>query len=129
MAKPKINAGLGHIPSALRYSLQGFKDVWKNEQALRLEVYLYGPLIPIAFFVGPTPTHIALLIAPILLLYVVEFLNSAIEATVDRISDEIHPLSRIAKDSGSAAVVITQLIIVVLWVAIVYERFGHLMFG
>lgn len=125
MAKPKTNDGILHIFSALRYSLQGLQAVWKNEQAFRLEVYFYGPLIPIAFFIGSTPTHIALLIVPVLLLYLVEFINSAIEATIDRISDDIHPLSRIAKDCGSAAVVIAQCIIAVLWIAALYEKFGH----
>lgn len=103
--------------------------MWQREEAFRLEAFIYGPFVILAFFVGTSPIYVALLIASVLLIFMAELINSAIEAVVDRISDEIHPLSGIAKDAGSAVVMTSLFISGILWLAALYERFGYLIFG
>lgn len=129
MAKPKNKGGVWHIFDALRYSWQGIRSALKREEAFRLELIAFIPFLILAFFIGSSPTHIALLIVPGFVIFLVEMLNTAIEATVDRIGDEIHPLSRIAKDSGSAAVTFALMIFAVVWATALYEKFGYLIFG
>lgn len=128
MAKPKTRGGFLHILDAFKYSFQGLQSVWKTEEAFKLEVWLFSPLIVLAFFVGNSPSHIGLLIATVLLVWMMEFVNSAIEATVDRIGDEIHPLSRNAKDYGSASITVVLLIGCVIWVGALYEKLSPLLF-
>lgn len=92
------------LVKATRCSFAGLRDVVRHEAAFRLELVLAALLLPLAFLLQVTPAERGLLIGSVLLVLIVEVLNSAIEAVVDRISEEHHPLSGRAKDYGSAAV-------------------------
>lgn len=122
MGKPG-NAGVGRIIRAARFSSQGLAYAWRHEAAFRQEVVLAATLIPAAFWLGRSPTEIAFLIASCLLVLVIELVNSAIEAVVDRYGDEQHILAGAAKDLGSAAVLISLVFLAVVWIAAAYERF------
>ena len=100
------------------YSVEGLKAAYKHEDAFRQEVLLAVLLIPLAFFL-PTPgLGKALMIASVLLVLIVELLNSAVEATVDRVSLEHHRLAKRAKDIGSAAVMMSLANVVVVWLLV-----------
>jgi diacylglycerol kinase (ATP) len=103
----KGKTGLRRIVSAARYSLDGLVAAARNEDAFRQELILAAIFVPLAFWVGGNGFERALLIASVLLVLIVELLNSAIEATVDRISFENHRLAKRAKDIGSAAVMLS----------------------
>lgn len=111
----KGKTGLKRVWNALFYSLEGFKAAWKHEDAFRQEAMLAMVLIPLAFFLAAAPLQRALMIASVLLVLIVELINSAIEATVDRISLENHALAKRAKDIGSAAVLIALINVLVVW--------------
>ena len=114
--RPSI--GPARLAGALRYSIAGFRHATRHEAAFQQEVLLFLLLLPAAVLL-PVPTLDRLLIVlSMLLVIVVELLNSAIEATVDRISSERHPLAGQAKDMGSAAVFLTVVMSVVCWVVI-----------
>ena len=123
MAKPGYQ-GLTRIIKAAGYSAKGFRAAWKYESAFRQEVVLTATLIPFAFLLGRNPVEVGLLIASLLLVVIVELLNSGIEAVVDRIGDEPHQLSGRAKDLGSAAVLVALILTLVLWVSVAMDRFG-----
>lgn len=95
--------------------MKGLRATFKHEEAFRQEVYLLILLAPLGFWLGNNGVERALLVAPLLIVLIVELLNSAIESVVDRISDEKHKLSGRAKDQGSAAVLISLLLVVVCW--------------
>ena len=97
------------------YSLAGIRAAWKDEPAFRLEVVIALLMAPLAFVIGDNAMERALLIGTLLLVLMVELINSAIEATIDRIGEEQHPLSKKAKDCGSAAVLFSALIAGVVW--------------
>ena len=122
MPKPG-RTGISRIAHATKYSWQGLKAAWKNESAFRQECLLALILIPSAFYLGRNVIEWILLIATALLPIVVELLNSAIEAVVDRISEEESELAGRAKDMGSAAVMIILVITTVTWALIAYNRF------
>ena len=109
------NTGLTRIIKAGIFSWQGFKAAYKHEEAFRQELWLAIVLIPVAIFVGENGVEKALLVSSVLLLMLVEILNSAIEAVVDRFGSELHELSGRAKDMGSAAVFLAVVILVVTW--------------
>jgi diacylglycerol kinase (ATP) len=111
----KGKTGLKRVWNAFFYSLEGFRAAWKHEDAFRQESLLAMLLIPLAFFLAELPLERALMIASVLLVLIVELVNSAIEATVDRISLENHALAKRAKDIGSAAVLISLINVVVIW--------------
>jgi len=119
MTKPGAT-GLTRIRNATRYSWQGLRSAFRHESAFRQELLLAGVLIPAAFRVGSTAVELALLIGSVLLVLVVELLNSAIEAVVDRIGSEFHDLSGRAKDLGSAAVMLSLLLAGVVWGLILF---------
>jgi diacylglycerol kinase (ATP) len=123
MANPG-NTGIRRILRATIYSAQGFAHAWKHEAAFRQEATLTIVLIPIAIWLGQTIVERALLIGVCLLVLIVEFLNSAVEATIDRFGGEQHELSGRAKDLGSAAVFVSLLLVVLVWVAVAYQRFA-----
>lgn len=123
MANPG-NTGIRRILRAIIYSAQGFAHAWKHEAAFRQEATLTIILIPIAIWLGQTIVERALLIGVCLLVLIVEFLNSAVEATIDRFGGEQHELSGRAKDLGSAAVFVSLLLVVLVWVAVAYQRFA-----
>ncbi len=116
--------GVKRIIDAAGYSFQGIRFAWQNEAAFRQELLLAVVLIPLAFFIGEATVQIIVLITPIFLVLVVELINSAIEAVVDRIGDEPHSLSGAAKDIGSAAVFMCLVLLAFIWLMILFERFG-----
>lgn len=122
MGKPG-NTGFRRIVRATKFSAQGFAHAWRYEAAFRQELALAAVLTPIAFWLGQTVFERAALITVLLLVLVVELLNSAIEAAVDRHGDELHELSGRAKDLGSAAVFVALVIVVLVWSAVAWHRF------
>ena len=111
----KGKTGLQRLVNATRYSISGLVAATRNEDAFRQELLLAAFLLPLGAWFGPTGTAKALLVGSVLLVLVVELLNSAVEATVDRISLEDHPLAKRAKDICSAAVMITLVNVLVVW--------------
>lgn len=111
----KGKTGLKRARSAFFYSMAGLRAALRHEDAFRQEVFLAVLLIPAAFFTPATGTGKALLIAAVLLVLIVELLNSAVEAAVDRISLENHVLAKRAKDIGSAAVLLALINVPVVW--------------
>jgi diacylglycerol kinase (ATP) len=111
----KGKTGLRRLWNAFGYSLDGFRAAYKHEDAFRQEVLLAAVLIPLALWLPVGALGRALMIASVLLVIVVELLNSAIEATVDRISLDNHDLAKRAKDIGSAAVLVSLVNTVVVW--------------
>ena len=111
----KSKSGLVRIWRAFFYSLAGFSAALKYEHAFRQELFLALVLLPFAVFLPLSVGEKALLISALLLVLVVELLNSAIEAVVDRISLDNHDLSKRAKDLGSAAVFLSCVIVIVIW--------------
>lgn len=101
---------------SLQYSVYGIKSVWMTEQSFRLEIYLCMVVMPMALLLPFEKMMKLILILLLLLLLTAELINTAIEAVVDRISLEIHPQSRLAKDAGCAAVGIVILINIVAWI-------------
>ncbi|QRY82054.1 diacylglycerol kinase [Pseudomonas sp. PDNC002] len=114
----KGQTGLKRVLNATGYSLAGFAAAFKGEAAFRQLVLINVILIPLSFFCDVTRGERALMIAVCLLALIVELLNSAIEAVVDRVSLERHPLSKNAKDMGSAAQFVALTIITVTWAGI-----------
>ena len=114
----KGKTGLKRIINATGYSLAGFKAAYQHEAAFRQIVLINVILIPITFFLDVTSIEQAVMIAVCLLAVIVELFNSAIEAVVDRVSLDKHPLSKNAKDMGSAAQFVAQTIIVATWLLI-----------
>ena len=111
----KGKTGLRRILNALFYSVDGFRAAYHHEDAFRQEVMLAVVLVPLALFLPATGVGKALMIASVLLVLMVELLNSAVEATVDRISLENHQLAKRAKDIGSAAVFVSLVNVVAVW--------------
>jgi diacylglycerol kinase (ATP) len=111
----KGKTGLRRLINAFGYSVEGFKAAFKHEDAFRQEVFLAIVLIPLAFYLGKTSVEKALMIASVLLVMIVELLNSAVEAAVDHTSTEHHALAKRAKDIGSAAVFFALTIVFVVW--------------
>lgn len=122
MSKP-ANTGIRRILRATTYSAKGFAHAWKHEAAFRQEVALTLALTPVAIWLGQTVVERALLIGVCLVVLIVEFLNSAVEAAVDRHGDEFHELSGRAKDLGSAAVFVSLTLVVLVWTSVAYQRF------
>ncbi|WP_026376486.1 diacylglycerol kinase [Aestuariibacter salexigens] len=120
-------SGLTRLVRATECSMKGIASAWRDEAAFRQECVLAVILIPVALWLGETPLEISLLISSLLLLLVVESLNSAVEAAIDRIGPEHHPLSAKAKDLGSAAVFFTMLIIAVLWIPFFWQKITPLL--
>lgn len=114
----KSTGGHARIANATRYSMQGLAHALRHEAAFRQELLFVLPAVIVAFFVPVTRIEKVALIASMLLILIVELLNSAIEAVVDRVSLERHPLAGRAKDLGSAAVFITIWLAVLIWALI-----------
>ena len=116
----KGKTGLRRIWNALFYSLDGLKAAYRHEDAFRQEVWLALVLIPLALFLPASGPGRALMIASVLMVLIVELLNSAIEATVDRVSLEQHRLAKRAKDIGSAAVLFSLINVVAVWMLVLF---------
>ena len=116
----KGKTGIKRLINAIGYSFSGFKAAFQNEDAFRQEVFLTIVLVPLAFYVANNSLEIVLLLFSTLLVPIVELLNSAIEATVDRISLEQHKLAKRAKDIGSAAVFLSLVNLFAVWLVIIF---------
>ena len=114
--------GLTRIFRAFGYSAKGFAQTWREEAAFRQEVTLAVLVIPLGAYLGHSGVERALLVGPMLLILIVELLNSAIEATVDRIGLERHVLAGLAKDIGSAAVMLSFILLGVMWLLVLLDR-------
>jgi diacylglycerol kinase (ATP) len=115
--------GLARIIAAAGYSLKGIKACWVHEAAFRQEVMLTAVLFPLSFFVANSVEQWLLLVSPLLLLIMLELLNSAVENVIDRIGLEKHVLSGRAKDIASASVFFCLLLIALSWGAITWNNF------
>jgi len=116
----KGKTGLRRIWNAFQYSLAGLRAAFRHEDAFRQECLLAAVLLPVALFLPlPGPSK-ALLIACVMLVLIVELMNSAVEAVVDRVSLEHHRLAKRAKDIGSAAVLIALLNLTVVWGLVIF---------
>ncbi len=111
----KGKKGFARVVAATGYSLSGLAYALKHETSFRIELGFAVVMIPLGLWLGPTGIAKALLVGSVLFVLVVELLNSAVEATVDRISLEDHPLAKRAKDVGSAAVMLALANVVVTW--------------
>lgn len=105
---------------ATLFSMRGLKATFKNEQAFRQEIYLSIILIPAGLWLGDSGIERALLVGCIVLLLIVELINSGIEAVVDRFGGEHHELSGLAKDTGSAAVLLALINVFVIWFLVLF---------
>ena len=114
----KGKTGLRRIWNAMFYSIEGLKAAFRHEDAFRQEVLLAVLLIPLALFLPASGVGKALMIASVILVLIVELLNSAVEATVDRVSLEHHRLAKRAKDIGSAAVMMSLVNVVAVWLLV-----------
>ncbi len=118
----KSKSGATRLIGAFRYSCRGFWAAFRHEAAFRQELLLVIVLAPIAVWLGRSPGEVVLLIAPLILVLIVELLNSAIEALADTVTLEHHPLIGRAKDLGSAAVFLTILLAALVWVVVLCLR-------
>lgn len=117
------SAGIRRLVNATRYSLQGVRSAFQQEVAFRQESWVLLAGVPLAFWLGQSVWQSALLIASLLLIMVVEMINSALETLVDRVGMDYNELSGRTKDMGSAAVLLTILIAIILWTAVLWQRF------
>lgn len=117
------SADIARIVRAGRYSVSGLAAALRNEAAFRQEVILFVVLAPLGAWLGSDGTERALLIGSLLLVMIVELLNSSMEATVDRISRKRHKLSGQAKDMGSAAVLLSILLALLVWILVLGDHY------
>ncbi len=118
--------GIARIINATGYSLKGLKACYRGEAAFRQELLLVLVLTPLSFWVAENAVEWILLAGSLLILLIVELLNSAIESVVDRFGDERHVLSGRAKDMGSAAVLLSLLLITIVWAPLLWGRLENL---
>jgi len=123
MGKPG-NTGIERIVRATRYSAQGLAHAWRHEAAFRQEIVLLLVMTPVGLWLGASPVERTLLIGSLVLVLIVELLNSAIETAIDRVGSEDHELSGRAKDLGSAAVMLSLLLAGAIWATVAWQRFG-----
>ena len=121
------HTGFKRLVKATEYSLRGLQSAWEHEPAFRQECTIGLVLLPCAFLLGETLVQTALLIGVCLIVLITELLNSAVEATVDRMGEEIHDLSGRAKDMSSAAVALSLLLVWVTWGLVALQRFTGLL--
>ena len=114
------NTGIKRLLKAGQYSWQGVRAAYKHEEAFRQEVWVLAVAIPLALWLGDYGLEKVLLIGSILLVLIVELLNSAVEAVVDRIGTEVHKLSGRAKDMGSAAVTLAIINALLVWILLLF---------
>ena len=114
----------GRVIRAFGYSLAGLRAAYKKESAFRQELILAAVLIPLGLWLGRNGVERTLLIGSVLLVLIIELLNSAVEAVVDRGGKKRDPLAGQAKDMGSAAVLIALLLLVLAWSVMLWERFA-----
>ncbi len=123
MSNPyKGRTGIDRIIRATGYSIAGLRSAYQGESAFRQEVWLAVPMLPLALLVGRNWVEVALLAGSVVLVLIVELLNSGIETAIDRVSFELHELSRRAKDLASAAVLLSLLLCAGIWLAAIWHR-------
>lgn len=120
--KPR-NTGITRVWKATIYSIQGLTAAWKHESAFRQELIIGIILLPISFWIAKSWVEVAVLMGVCFLVLIVELLNSAIEAVVDRVGHEHHDLAGQAKDMGSAAVMLSLIMAVGTWILIGAHNF------
>ncbi|MBH2042740.1 MAG: diacylglycerol kinase [Comamonadaceae bacterium] len=120
----KARSGLKRIWHATGYSLAGLRAGW-NEKAFRQEAIAAVVLVPLSFWLGQSWVEVALLAGSVVIVMIVELLNTGIETAIDRIGPEWHDLSKRAKDMGSAAVLLSLLLSIGIWSAALFQRFFH----
>jgi diacylglycerol kinase (ATP) len=120
----KSKSGLKRILSAFYYSLDGLKSAWRHEHAFRQELALFAVGTIVALALRISVFEKLMLIGVLVLILIVELINSALEAVVDRVSLERHPLSKNAKDFGSAAVLLACLLAAAAWAVVLVDRFA-----
>ena len=119
----KGRTGLRRLRNAVIYSLDGYQAAWRDEEAFRQIVILLAAGIPLAFLLGRNWAETVLLVLPLVLCVIVKLFNTAVENVVDRISLDMHPLSKKAKDMGSAAQFTAQLFLAFVWGGYLLVRF------
>lgn len=125
MSNPhKGHTGLARIVRATGHSIDGILAAYRGENAFRQEVWLAALLLPTSFWLGRHWTEVALLAGSVILVMIVELLNSGIETAIDRVSFELHDLSKRAKDLASAAVMLSLLLCGGIWLAALWHRLG-----
>ena len=120
----KARTGLNRIWHAAGYSIEGLRAGW-NEQAFRQEAIAAMVLLPLSLWLGRSWVEVALLAGSVVIVMIVELLNTGIETAIDRIGPEWHDLSKRAKDMGSAAVLLALLLCMGIWAAALFQRFFH----
>lgn len=120
------HTGLTRLWYAAGYSVKGLRAAWYRESAFRQELALCVVTVPLGLWLGDTAVQRSLLVGCVLMVLVVELLNSAVEAAVDRIGPELNEHSGRAKDLGSAAVLVSLLTAGLIWTLVLWERFGGL---
>ena len=116
----KGKKGLVRLWNATGYSRDGILAAWRHEAAFREEILLAAITIPLAFYLGKTGVDRAIMVGSIILILIVEILNSAVEAVVDKASPEKHDLAKRAKDMGSAAVLFSLINAAVIWACVLW---------
>ena len=119
----KGRTGLDRVVRATGYSLAGLKTAYRGESAFRQEAWMAVILLPAAFWLGRSWVEVALLAGSVTLVLIVELLNSGIEAAIDRVSFELHDLSKRAKDLASAAVFLSLMLCGGIWITAAWSRF------
>lgn len=117
----KGTTGLRRVWNAMCYSFEGLRAAYRHEDAFRQELWLAAIMIPLTFAMPVTGLGRALMIASVLVVLIVELINSAIEAAIDRISLESHRLSKRAKDIGSAAVMVALVNVIATWLLVLLD--------
>ncbi len=118
--RPPAATGINRVIKAASYSWQGIQYAFRNEAAFRQESVLLAIAVIIAIISDTSITHKILLISSVTFVLIVEIINSAIEAVVDRFGEEFHPLSKAAKDMGSAAVLIALVLAAIIWLLVFF---------
>lgn len=116
------NNGLKGLIAATGYSMKGIRACWQNEAAFRADAVISAILFVISFFLAESIEQWILLVSPLVLIIIVELLNSAVENVVDRIGQEFHDLSGRAKDMGSASVFFCWVVIGLTWISIAWKN-------
>jgi diacylglycerol kinase (ATP) len=120
----KERRGLKQIVAAGKWSMQGLYATFKHEASFRLEFYLFLILVPTAIYIANSSMQLLLLIACLVLVLILEIINSSIEAVVDLVcGDEQHELAKRAKDMGSAAVFLGQMLVLYTWSVVLYQNY------
>ena len=120
----KGRTGIERVVRATGYSIEGLATAYRGESAFRQETWLAVLMLPLSFWLGRNWIEVALLAGSVMLVLVVELLNSGIESAIDRVSFEMHELSKRAKDLASAAVFLSLLLCAGVWLAALWQRFG-----